>query len=52
MDKTVEERVLDVQAKKRKIVNMAFKEKKSSKARERTSADIKNLLYGAKEGGT
>lgn len=51
MNNSVEERVIKVQAEKRKLVGMAFKdEKRGKKARESTSADIKKLLYGAAGG--
>ncbi|RYP22495.1 hypothetical protein DL767_009029 [Monosporascus sp. MG133] len=53
MEGSVEERVLQIQAKKRKLVSMAFKEKKrGAKAQESTSADVKKLLYGVPEEGS
>lgn len=52
MDGSVEERVLNIQGEKRKLVSMAFKEKrKGNKAKESTSADVKKLLYGIPEQG-
>lgn len=52
MDGSVEERVLNIQSEKRKLVSMAFKEKKKgNKAKESTSADVKKLLYGIPEQG-
>ena len=45
MENTVEERVLDIQAEKRKVVGKAFQEKsKGGKAKETRMADIKRLL--------
>ncbi len=50
MEESVEERVLKIQAEKRKLVSMAFKERrKGAKAQESTSADVKRLLYGIPE---
>ena len=47
MEGSVEERVLQIQSEKRKLVSMAFKEKKKgSKAQESTAADVRKLLYG------
>ena len=47
MEESVEERVLQIQGEKRKLVSMAFKEKKKgAKARESTSVDVRKLLYG------
>ena len=47
MEGSVEERVLQIQGDKRKLVSMAFKEKgKGAKAKESTSADVRKLLYG------
>jgi SWI/SNF-related matrix-associated actin-dependent regulator of chromatin subfamily A3 len=45
MEDTVEERVLDIQAEKRKLVNKAFQEKaKNKKSKETRMADITKLL--------
>jgi SWI/SNF-related matrix-associated actin-dependent regulator of chromatin subfamily A3 len=48
MNESVEERVLEIQAEKRSMVSLAFKEKaKGQRATESRSADVKKLLYGA-----
>lgn len=46
MEGTVEERVLDIQGKKRELVNKAFQEKqaKGKKTKETRMADIMKLL--------
>lgn len=46
MEGSVEERVLDIQAEKRELVNKAFQERvdKKKKAKETSMADIAKLL--------
>jgi len=45
MEGTVEERVLDIQAEKRQLVNKAFQDKeKKNKSKETRMADIMKLL--------